>query len=161
MNKTRFATGLFLLTLTLSFSACKEHRSSPVPDKEPVGSTEPTAESEPTVEPGYVDVSPDGKIPLSILYVGLPDTEREEDFVSFLSLHFAEVRSIDLLNFEEGQTQDSDVVIMDKDGIQWGSRGGNPLSDYAVSRAYSKPTVTVGTPGAFWTSTMGLKTGYM
>lgn len=98
---------------------------------------------------------------LRILYVGLPDTERQKDFVSFLSRNFTEVKTADLYAFKEEQTKDSDVVILDKDGIQWGSRGGKPLTDLKVSNQYSRSTISLGIPGAFWTDRMRLKTGYM
>jgi hypothetical protein len=102
------------------------------------------------------------KIPLKILYVGLTNTERQKDFVSFLSGNFTEVESTDLYAFKEEQTQGSDVIILDKDGIQWADRdGGKPLANYLVSSQYSRPTITLGIPGAFWTSRMRLKTGYM
>jgi hypothetical protein len=102
------------------------------------------------------------KISLKILYVGLVDTERQKDFVSFLSDNFTEVKSADLYAFKEEQTSGSDVIILDKDGIQWANRdGGKPLMDYPVSSRYSRPTITLGIPGAFWTDRMRLKTGYM
>ena len=102
------------------------------------------------------------KIPLKILYVGLSNTERKKDFVSFLSDNFQEVTTADLYAFKEEQTEGSDVIILDKDGIQWANRGDEkPLMNYTVSSQYSRPTITLGIPGAFWTSRMGLKTGYM
>jgi len=103
-----------------------------------------------------------GKIPLKILYVGLVNTERQKDFVSFLSNNFTEVKTADLYAFKEEQTNNSDVIILDKDGIQWAGRGdGKPLMDFPVSSQYSRPTITLGIPGAFWTDRMRLKTGYM
>jgi len=102
------------------------------------------------------------KIPLKILYVGLVNTERQKDFVSFLSDNFTEVKTADLYAFKEEQTSSSDVIILDKDGIQWAGRGdGKPLMNYPVSNQYSRPTISIGIPGAFWTDRMGLKTGYM
>ena len=102
------------------------------------------------------------KIPLKILYVGLVNTERQKDFVSFLSENFQEVKTADLYTFKEEQTSNSDVIILDKDGIQWGNDGGGkPLRDYIVSNRYSRPTISMGIPGAFWTDRMRLKTGYM
>ena len=103
----------------------------------------------------------DDKIQLRILYVGLPDTERQKDFVSFLSENFTQVKTAGLNTFKEEQTKDSDVVILDRDGIQWGDRGGSPLWDIRVSAQYTRPTLTLGIPGAFWASRKGLKTGYM
>ena len=114
------------------------------------------------VETEVQQVTAGEKIPLKILYVGLVDTERQKDFVSFLSDNFTEVKSADLYIFKEEQTNNSDVIILDKDGIQWASRdGGKPLMNYPVSSQYSRPTITLGIPGAFWTDRMRLKTGYM
>jgi hypothetical protein len=76
-------------------------------------------------------------------------------------MNFKEVKTIDLYAFKEEQTNDSDVVILDKDGIQWGNDGGRPLMDLQVSAQYSRPTLSLGIPGAFWTDRMRLKTGYM
>jgi len=100
------------------------------------------------------------KIPLRILYAGMPDTDREKDFVTFLTRYFKEVKTIDVVSFKEEQAQGSDVVILDKDGIQWGSRGGNPLSDLKVSDNYSRATISLGIPGAFLYDRMDLKPGY-
>ena len=152
MKRTRIATCLLLVALCLGLPACKKDTAPP--------SESGTANSLAS-QPQIPEALPGEKLPLKILYVGLSDTDREKDFVSFLSRHFAEVKSMDLETFKEEKTQGSDVVILDKDGIQWGSDGGQPLSDYRVSNAYTKPTVTLGIPGAFWASRMDLKTGYM
>lgn len=137
---TRLSYFVLILLLTLMFIplACKKKQS-------------PSAQDETAVD----------KIPLRILYVGLPHTERQADFVSFLSRNFKEVKTVDLYAFKEEQTKDSDVVILDKDGIQWGSDGGRPLRDLQISAQYSRPTLSLGIPGAFWTDRMRLKTGYM
>ena len=92
---------------------------------------------------------------LRILYVGLPDTDRQKDFVRFLSQHFKQVNAADYNTFEEDQAKDCDVVILDKDGIEW-----KPM-DIKVSSQYSRATISIGVPGAFWCSGLGLKTGYM
>ena len=92
---------------------------------------------------------------LRILYVGLPDTDRQKDFIRFLSQHFKQVDTADYNTFEEDQAKDCDVVILDKDGIEW-----KPL-DIKVSSQYSRATISIGVPGAFWCSGLGLKTGYM
>jgi hypothetical protein len=110
-----------------------------------------TAEQEP---------SPDGKLPLRILYAGMPDTARQKDFLSFLGKHFVAVKAVDVKTFTEVQAKDSDVVILDKDGIQWGSRGGNPLSELKLPETYSRATLALGIPGAFLYNRMSLKPGY-
>ena len=102
------------------------------------------------------------KVPLKILYVGIPGTERTKDFVTFLSKNFAEVKTADLGAFKEEEAKGSDVVILDKDGIEWGGRGDTPpLSALKLSDKYAKATISLGIPGAFLTSAMRLKTGYM
>lgn len=98
--------------------------------------------------------SPD-KIPLRVLYVGLPDTERQKDFVSFLSGHFEQVDTADYGAFTEEQTQDCDVAIFDKDGLEWKSL------DINVSGGYSRATVSLGVPGAFWIRRVSSRMGYM
>jgi hypothetical protein len=144
-----------LLAFCVTFAACNERAFSSRQADTPSPSTESASLAQ------NLQVAAGEKIPLKILYVGLSGTEREKDFVSFLSKHFTQVKSLNLYTIREEQTQGSDVVILDKDGIQWSSEGGRPLSDLTVSRAYTKPTVSLGVPGAFWTLRMRLKTGYM
>ncbi len=150
-----YFTLILLLTLVFTLSACKKKQSPPVQDETQNGMAKSDTQSQAQQK------TTDDKIPLRILYVGLPNTERQNDFVSFLSKNFTEVKTVDLYTFKEEQTKDSDVVILDKDGIQWGSRGGKPLRDLKVSNQYSRPTLSLGIPGAFWTDRMRLKTGYM
>ncbi len=109
---------------------------------------------------GGQEPSPENKIPLRILYAGMPGTARQKDFVSFLSKYFTQVKAVDVLSFKPDQANDSDVVILDKDGIQWGNRGGNPLSDLRLPPDYSRATLALGIPGAFLYDRMGLKPGY-
>ena len=104
--------------------------------------------------------SHDDKIPLRILYAGMPNTTRQQDFVSFLGEHFSTVKTVDVLTFTEAQAEDSDVVILDKDGIQWGSRGGDPLTDLKLPETYSRATLALGIPGSFLLDRMRLKPGY-
>ncbi len=100
-----------------------------------------------------IDVSE--KSDLRILYVGLPDTERQKDFVTFLGKYFKQVDTADYHAFSEGQTKDCDVAIFDKDGIEWA-----PL-EIDVSDKYSRATVSIGVPGAFWVERVSRKMGYM
>ncbi len=103
-----------------------------------------------------------GKIPLKILYVGVADTERSRDFVGFLSENFTEAKFANVRTFKEEHAKDSDVIILDKDGVEWGiSRVDFPLTNIKFSEAYSKPTISMGIPGAFFTGEMKLKTDYM
>lgn len=156
-KKTTLGYCSLILSLALVFtlSACKKKQSPSAQDKTQNDVVKSTTQSQAQQE------FTDDKIPLRILYVGLPDTERQKDFVSFLSKNFLEVKTADLYAFKEEQTEGSDVIILDKDGIQWGNEGGRPLRDLRVSAQYSRPTISLGIPGAFWTDRMRLKTGYM
>lgn len=95
------------------------------------------------------------KIPLRVLYVGLPGTERQKDFVTFLAKHFKQVETADYNTFEEKQTKNCDVAIFDKDGLEW-----KPLN-IRVSSRYSRATMSLGVPGAFWVRSVSRKMGYM
>ncbi len=95
------------------------------------------------------------KIDLRILYAGLPDTDRQKDFVKFLGGHFEKVGVGDYLNFRAEQADGFDVVILDHDGADFRA----PRPD--VSRDYSRATVTMGVPGADICSRLDLKTGYL
>ncbi len=109
---------------------------------------------------GGQEASAESKISLRVLYAGMPGTARQKDFVSFLGKHFVEVKSVDVGSFTQEQANDSDVVILDKDGIQWANRGGNPLSDLKLPKSYSRATLALGIPGAFLYDRMRLKPGY-
>jgi hypothetical protein len=147
----RYTTVILLLGVLIALQMFKK--------KEPPSAQDETQTA--LVKPDGLQVTASGKIPLKILYVGLTNTERQKDFVSFLSDNFTEVKSTDLYAFKEEQNNNSDVIILDKDGIQWADRGGKPLWDLRVSNQYSRPTISMGIPGAFWTDRMRLKTGYM
>lgn len=120
--------------------------------------TEPVevVKADATVEEAEV-VSGDAgaKIDLRILYAGLPDTDRQKDFVKFLSGHFEKVKASDYLNFKAEQADGFDVVILDHDGVDTGA----PTPK--LSRDYSRATVTMGVPGADICSRLSLKTGYL
>jgi hypothetical protein len=152
MSILRYIAFILLPGVIFSLPACKK--------KEPPQARQGTQNT--LINSEYEQITVGDKIPLKILYVGLVNTERHKDFVSFLSDNFTQVKSTDLYAFKEEQTKGSDVVILDKDGIQWAGRGdGKPLMNYPVSNQYSRPTITLGIPGAFWTDRMRLKTGYM
>ena len=131
-------------------SGCKKS----VPTEE---MTEPVevAKADATVEEVEV-VSGDAgaKIDLRILYAGLADTDRQKDFVKFLSGHFEKVKASDYLNFRAEQADGFDVVILDHDGAEFRA----PRPD--VPRDYSRATITMGVPGALICSNLGLKTAY-
>jgi len=94
------------------------------------------------------------KLSLKILYAGEKGTTRFNDFETFLKTNFKTVTAIDLKSFDQNQTRDCDVVILDSNGI---GRGSFPVS---FSKDYSKPTISMGIPGARWCDEMHLKTGY-
>ncbi len=95
------------------------------------------------------------KIDLRILYAGLPDTDRQKDFVKFLSGHFQRVGTVNYNYFKPELAEGFDVVILDHDGVDTGAPTPN------LSRDYSRATVTMGVPGADICSRLSLKTGYL
>ena len=95
------------------------------------------------------------KIPLKVLYVGLADTARTKSFKSLLDEHFTSVSFANYNTFQESATAGADVVILDKDGTEW------KALEISLSKEYSKPTITIGTPGAFWCGNNSLKIRYM
>ena len=95
------------------------------------------------------------KIGLRILYAGHPGSEREKDFVDFLSAYFTEVKTVDLKEFKEDNTAGFDVTILDYDG------DGFKAPRLKLSESYSRATVTVGVTGALICGNLKLKTGYL
>ena len=93
--------------------------------------------------------------PLRILYAGHPGSERERDFVNFLSNHFGTVKTGNLETFKDGDSQDFDVTILDYDGD--GFKAPRP----AITVAFSRPAITVGVVGGFLCDSLRLKTGYL
>ena len=96
-----------------------------------------------------------GKIDLKILYAGHPKSEREKDFVDFLSKHFTHVATGDLAKFTPASGKGHDVVILDYDGK--GFKGPQPR----LPRSYARSTVTVGVIGGLISGGMGRKTDYL
>jgi hypothetical protein len=140
-NRTVFSAGLvFLLALVLIvFIGCKKKEQS--------------QESQQTVEPQKTETSE--KIALRILYAGLPNTDREKDFVDFLKKHFHQVETTDYNTFTGSYKTDFDVAIIDHNGTGFNVPTPN------ISRQYSRATVTIGVPGAFLCDRLSLKTGYL
>ena len=95
------------------------------------------------------------KIGLRILYAGHPGTEREKDYVEFLSAYFTEVKTADLKTFKEGNTDGFDVTILDYDG------DGFKAPRMKLPESYARATVTVGVTGALICGNLNLKTGYL
>ncbi len=100
------------------------------------------------------NMTADGKIGLRLLYSGKPGSEREQEFVEFLSKYFREVRTGDWSRFDRTQGEDCDVVIVDYPGDGFKAPG------CQLPRDYRHPVVTVGVAGGLLASRMGLKTGY-
>ena len=95
------------------------------------------------------------KIGLRILYAGHPGSEREKDYVDFLSAYFIEVKTSDLAKFKEESAEGFDVTILDYDG------DGFKSPRLYLPDSYTRATVTVGVVGASICGNLGLKTGYL
>jgi hypothetical protein len=131
---------VFLLALVLIvFIGCKKKEQSQA--------------AQSSVEPQTTESSE--KIALRILYAGLPNTDREKDFVDFLKKHFQQVETTDYNTFTGSYKTDFDVAIIDHNGTGFNVPTPN------ISRQYSRATVTVGVPGAFLCDRLSLKTGYL
>jgi len=134
---------------------CRGKESEPEPAERVTDSNAPETVTETKTAPQEEPAASSGKIPLRVLYVGLPETERQKDFVTFLGRHFTEVETADYNSFKEEQTEDCDVAIFDKDGLEW------KALDIRVSNRYCRPTISLGVPGAFWVRSVSRKMGYM
>ena len=144
---------LWLVHALATSGGCKK-KEEPADAPQAIG----PAKTEQISAPEKVDVDLAGaavKLDLRILYVGLPNTERQKDFVEFLSKHFKRVDTADYNTFKEEQTEDCDVAIFDKDGLEW------KALDINVSSQYSRATISMGVPGAFWVRRVSSKMGYM
>ena len=105
---------------------------------------------------GSVTVAaPDGKADMRVLYAGHRSSPREKDFVGFLSTHFADVKTCDLAGFADQDADGFDVVILDYE------KGGLHAPKPALSKDYSKPTITIGVAGADICDSLRLKPGYL
>jgi hypothetical protein len=100
------------------------------------------------------------KLNLSVAYIGHHGSDRESDFVKFLSAHFQQVDSGDLTGFDGSQFPKADVLLLDYDGEP------NDIITKGFPRPklqqdYSRPTLTIGVAGGLICSGLRLKTGYM
>jgi len=92
---------------------------------------------------------------LRVLYAGHVGSDRESDFVRFLSEHFGTVETTNLATFAKSESDGFDVTFMDWD---WNElRGPRP----PVSEMPSGPVITLGVPGGLICSGWNLKTGYL
>jgi hypothetical protein len=144
-----------LLATSPCWWGCRDKESEPGPAEQVAESNAQETVAETITAPQEQPAVSSGKIPLRVLYVGLPETERQRDFVTFLGRHFTQVETADYNSFKEEQTKDCDVAIFDKDGLEWKSL------DINVSGQYSRATVSLGVPGAFWVRSVSRKMGYM
>jgi len=94
------------------------------------------------------------KIALKILYVGIPGSERERDFLSFLKKHFQEAASADIGKFSEDQANNFDVILFDYEGDAFKAKR------LHLSQEYKRATVTIGVYGSLMCGDLRLKTGY-
>ncbi len=142
MKKTAIYLLIFAAAITLA--GCRKSQ----PDE-----TEQTAQTPKTEN--EVPALSGGAIDLKVLYAGRPGSDRQKDFVAFLSKHFARVTTGDLAEFNGSQAGAVDVVILDYDG----KSSEAPMPD--ISDDYSAATITLGVVGANISSELGLATGYM
>ncbi len=142
MKKT--AIYLLILAAAITLTGCRKSQ----PDE-----TEQTARTPNTSN--EVPVLSGGAIDLKVLYAGRPGSDRQKDFVAFLSKHFKQVTTGDLVEFNDGGAEAVDVVIFDYDG----ESSESPMPD--ISDDYSAPTITLSVVGANICSELELATGYM
>ena len=95
------------------------------------------------------------KRPSRLLYVGLLDTDRARDTLAFLRKHFETVETKAWASFRDADTEGYDVTLLDYDGAD--TRAPMP----SITRAVTRPIMTLGVPGGDLCSRLGLKTGYL
>jgi len=142
MKKT--AIYLLILAAAITLTGCRKSQPN---------ETEQTAQTPNTSS--KVPALPGGAIDLKVLYAGRPGSDRQKDFVAFLSRHFAQVTTGDLAEFNGSQAEAVDVVIFDYDG----ESSEAPMPE--ISDDYSAPTITLGVVGANISTELGLATAYM
>jgi hypothetical protein len=87
------------------------------------------------------------KVNLRVLYAaGEPQSERDEEFVSFLKNHFTTVDRKDLAAFREQDADRYDAVVLDY-GYLVTSNKTIVMPKYSFSKNYSRPTMTLGAAG--------------
>ncbi len=142
MKKTGIC--LLILAAAIAVTGCRKSQ----PDETEQTARTPKTENEIPVHSG-------GAIDLKVLYAGRPGSDRQKDFVAFLSKHFTQVTTGDLAQFNDAGAEAVDVVILDYDG----KSSDAPMPD--ISDDYSAPTITLGVVGANISSELDLATGYM
>ncbi len=144
MNMKKTGISLLILAAAITLAGCRKSQ----PDEAEQTAQSPRAETEYAAPSG-------GAIDLKVLYAGRPGSDRQKDFVAFLSKHFARVTTGDLAEFNDAGAEGVDVVIFDYDG----KSSDAPMPD--ISDDYSAPTITLGVVGANICSELELATGYM
>ena len=139
-------TALYLLILAAAITLTGCRKSQP-------NETEQTAQTPNTSN--EVPALPGGAIDLKVLYAGRPGSDRQKDFVAFLSKHFKQVTTGDLAEFNGSQAEAVDVVIFDYEG----ESSEAPMPD--ISDDYSASTITLSVVGANISTELGLATAYM
>jgi len=109
------------------------------------------------VRPEQGPPAPPAKIAMRILYAGHPGSDREKDFVEFLSKYFTQVETGDLATFSDRSADRFDVAILDYDGD---GMDAFKFPRPKLSQNYAHATVTVGVAGGLIGSQLRLKTGY-
>jgi hypothetical protein len=99
------------------------------------------------------DIKP---IDLKVLYAGNLESDRTEDFESFLKQHFREVATTDYSSFRAEQADRFDVVIFDWSSIYPRTADGkidmksgsisSPKAP-AIDRSFSRPAILIGAAG--------------
>ena len=140
---------MVLIAFTVLFG-CKRKEQPEVQQQPPAQSVEQVVQSQ-SETPEAAPQQP----ALRILYAGHPDSEREKDFVEFLSKHFEVVETGNLKAFTDSDAEGFDVTVFDYDGD--GFKAPRP----SISRNFSQPVVTVGVVGAFISGSQSLKTDYL
>lgn len=110
--------------------------------------------------PGQNQAVGQPKLSLRVAYFGDLGSERGKDFTRFLQSHFANVNQAELSSFTEKSAPNYDVVILDYDELKV-ENNRIQMPPIAVSRAYSRPVITIGATGAMVCGRLGLKTGYL
>lgn len=147
-KKSRMGLAMIAVLLASALSGCKKQNEPAKPPQPKAGEPNAQAAAQPS---GQANVGKD----IRILYVGHPGSDREKDFVEFLSKHFGTVAKGDLAAFAESKSKGFDVTILDYDGDGFKA----PLPE--LSPEFSRPVVTIGVAGGLLSSSLHLKTGYM
>ncbi len=151
MNMKKTAIYFLILAAAITLIGC---RKSQPDEAEQTARTPKTENNTPRTENEAPALS-GGAIDLKVLYAGRPGSDRQKDFVAFLSKYFTQVTTGDLAEFNDARAAAADVVILDYDG----ESSEAPMPD--ISDDYSTPTITLGVVGANISSELGLATGYM